>query len=196
LIRRGKTDNRQSWCWRCGFTPSFGNPFSSSPAAPKTDSPCGYSLPQSPAPSVGRRPSNNNPVDPWVTNSQTGLVKKALFHFCIYTIRQSGVLADILKQGGSGSFKENKKWSTGRALFEQAMKADMLLPVVFAAGESVSGLIFWAVIDSLEIESLGRVRHTTTFRFVGLRPIKSRPRLSSLKLRRTGKQLSDEFIRP
>jgi hypothetical protein len=123
-------------------------------------------------------------------------MKTDLSPYCIYTIRQSDVVADLLKKGGRGSLKENKKWATAQALLEQAKKEGTRLPVVFAAGECIRGLIYWAVITNVEVKPHGPYHATTTFSFSGLRRIASRPPLSSLTLRSTGKQLSDHFIRP
>ena len=111
--------------------------------------------------------------------------------FTIYTIRRSGDLDDLATKGGTGHFTERKKWTSALGLFEQAKRTSTRLPVIFAAGECIDGLIYWAVITELSADA-----QTTTYSFTELRPLDSKPPLSSLRLRSTGAPLSDSFIRP
>jgi hypothetical protein len=118
-------------------------------------------------------------------------MKTQLSQFTIYTIRRSHDLKAICASGGSGQFTERKRWTSALDLFDESKRAGTQLPVVFAAGECVEGLIYWAVITELSADAQG-----TTYRFAGLRALKAKPRLSSLRLRSTGAPLSDSFIRP
>jgi hypothetical protein len=69
--------------------------------------------------------------------------------FCIYTILHSDKLKRFCRDGGTGKFTENRKWITALELLERAEKANEQLPLVFAAAESVSGLIYWGVIKGV-----------------------------------------------
>ena len=116
--------------------------------------------------------------------------------FCIYTILHSDKLKHFCRDGGTGKFTENKKWTTALALWERAEKANEQLLLIFAAAESVSRLIYWAVIANLR-PGLSTKPDITTINFAGLKPIGGKPRFhSSLRLRSTRKQLSNNFIRP
>ena len=116
--------------------------------------------------------------------------------FCIYTILHSDKLKHFCRDGGTGKFTENKKWATATALWERAEKANEQLPLVFAAAQSVSRLIYWGVITNLR-PGPSTKPDSTTISFTGLKPIRGKPRFhSSLRLRSTRKQLSDSFIRP
>lgn len=111
--------------------------------------------------------------------------------FTIYTIRRSSDLDAICASGGSGQFTERKKWTSALGLFDEAKRTGTQLPVVFAAGECVDGLIYWAVVTELSADA-----QSTTYSFAELRALDANPPLSSLRLRSTGAPLSDSFIRP
>jgi len=116
-----------------------------------------------------------------------------LSDFAIYTIRNSRELEKAHKSGGKCQFTEKKKWVEGLGLLEQAKRSDRQLPIIFAAAETItsSGLIYWALITDLKTSE-----NSTTVSFENLQPFDSQRQLSSLKLKRTGKPLSDNFIRP
>jgi hypothetical protein len=117
--------------------------------------------------------------------------------FCIYTIRHSRNLASDHEQGGSGKFTERKRWTGALGLLDRARKVGQQLPIVFAAGETIDGVIYSAFIDDLDVSQADECRNgTTTIRFSGLRPLPKKRPLSSLRLKSSGQQLSDGFIRP
>jgi len=116
--------------------------------------------------------------------------------FCIYTILHSDKLKRFCRHGGTGKFTENRKWTTALELWRRAEKANEQLPLIFAAAESVSGLIYWGVITNLR-PGPSTKPDSTAISFTGLKPNRGkRRRLSSLRLRSTRKQLSNNFIRP
>ena len=115
--------------------------------------------------------------------------------FCICTILHSDKLEHFCRDGGIGKFTENKKCTATLALWERAENAHEQLRLMFAAAQSVSRLIYWAVITNLR-PGLSTKPDSTPISFTGLKPIGGKPHLhSSLRLRSTRKQLSDNFIR-
>lgn len=115
--------------------------------------------------------------------------------FCVYTIRHTQELNILFEQGGTGEFSENKKWVTGKQLFEEARLTQERMPVVFAAAELIDGLIYYAWLTDIEIQNNGHVSYTI-YKFEGLTPISYRPSLNVLRLKRTGEPLAENFIRP
>ena len=119
-----------------------------------------------------------------------------LSEFCIYTILHSDKLEQFYRDGGTGKFTEKKKWAAALALLERAGKANEQLPLIFAAAQSVSRLIYWGVITNLR-PGLNTKPDSTTISFTGLKPIRGKQRIhNSLRLRSTRKELSKDFIKP
>lgn len=113
--------------------------------------------------------------------------------FCVYTMLHSAKLAAQMRTGGTHQLTERKAWRTGHLLWDQARRSGELMPVVFSAAEADKGLIYWAIIDNIEIDDVTR---ETTCTYSDLRAItQDRPK-SSLRLRRTGNPLSEDSIRP
>lgn len=67
------------------------------------------------------------------------------------------------------------------------------MPVIFASADVTDGLIYYAMLSSVEIDE---VVSTTRYEFTDLTPIHGEYLLSSLRLRSTNRPLSDDFIRP
>ena len=136
--------------------------------------------------------SGNNLPQPTIMKAK----QLPLSDFCIYTILHSDKLKLIFRNGGTDKFTENKKWATALALWERAEKANEQLPLIFAAAQSVSRLIYWGVITNLRPGPSTKAE-STTINFTGLKPIRGKPRFhNSLRLRSTRKALSDKFIKP
>lgn len=115
---------------------------------------------------------------------------------CVYTMRHSDDLRRIAATSGKGVFTENKSWKSGSEIFGWASAKGERVPIIFSAAERESGLIYWALLTDVDLEPAsedGKVR--TTYAFESLRPIEPPQRQSSLRLR-TGRQLSDSYIRP
>jgi hypothetical protein len=116
---------------------------------------------------------------------------KGLLDFAIYTIRRSSDLRELAARQGKGKFTEKKKWATGLRLFEQAKQRGEHLPIIFAGGERIDGLLYWAIVTDLQSSG-----ESTSYSFANLRRLRSKPSLSSLTLKSTSKPLSNDFIRP
>lgn len=119
-------------------------------------------------------------------------MSKPLADKCVYTIRHSSELHAAYKRGGDGSFIERKRWVTAVSLLEKAQIEGFNFPIVFAPGEFIDGLHFWAHIESLSITS----DDFTEVHYSGLTPIPEKPPLSSLRLVSSGEPLRNDFLRP
>lgn len=116
---------------------------------------------------------------------------------CIYTMRHSDDLARCARSGGAGEFQERRAWVTGSALFTASVAAGETMPILFSAADNDSGLIYWAHLDRVEVEANDDDGNgSTTYTFSDLAAIAPARPLSALRLRRTGKPLSDNYIRP
>ena len=116
--------------------------------------------------------------------------------FCIYTIRSSRTLTDDLERG-SGEFTEHKRWVGALGLLDRAKKTGQRLPLVFAHGECIDAVRYSAVIDDLDVSTADeRGNGTTTICFSDLRRLRTKQPLSALRLKSSGRPLSDDFIRP
>jgi len=116
-----------------------------------------------------------------------------LSSFCVYTMRHSAQLDAQAKTSGPYVLTEGKTWTTGHLLWGQARRSGELMPLIFSAAEDDTGLIYWATIDDITLDE----EHRTTFcAYSNLKAITSAPPLSSLRLRSTGRPLSEDFIRP
>jgi hypothetical protein len=65
------------------------------------------------------------------------------------------------------------------------------MPLIFSAAESDRGLIYWAFIDDIAVDE-GR----TTCRYSSLQSIREKKGLSTLRLKSSGRPMSDDYIRP
>ena len=131
------------------------------------------------------------------TNTVPAVSTSGDFPFSIYTIRGSRFLAADHKNGGAGEFTENKRWTSALGFLDSARKAGQRLPLLFAAGESIRGVIYFAYIDDLFVSPPDENGNgTTKVRFSALRPLRPKHPLSSLILRSSGEPLSDYFIKP
>jgi len=115
--------------------------------------------------------------------------------YCIYTIRQSDWLDERYQVNRAGTVTEGKSWKTGQELFNAAQADGETMPVVFAAAESITGLIYWAKLTSIAIKESGTGAETT-YTFTDLTPIGPGHDLSELTLRESRRPLSDNYIRP
>ena len=114
--------------------------------------------------------------------------------YCIHTFRHSD---DLRKQQhqeeGSHILTERKAWMTGRQLWARAEQAEARMPILFSGADAHTGIICWAIIDDITIHPETR---ETTCSYSALRPITPPKALSALRLRSTGRQVSDDLIRP
>ena len=115
-----------------------------------------------------------------------------LSSYCIHTFRHSGQLQKQEAEGGRHTLTEHKVWKAGSQLWAEAMRIGEEMPVIFSAADTDSGLIYWATIDDITVDYDKR---QTTCSYSNLRPIEPQKPRSALRLR-TGRQLSDNLIRP
>jgi hypothetical protein len=114
------------------------------------------------------------------------------YQYCVYTIKHSTKVENILRSGNAGFFKERRSWRGAKRMLLDASKEQQKLPIVFAAAESTENLIAAGYIDEIVIDG-----ETTTYFFSELRQFSQpQPRKTDLKLRSTGKYLSVDYIRP
>jgi uncharacterized protein YeaO (DUF488 family) len=126
-------------------------------------------------------------------SSETG----DIFPYSIYTIRHSRDLAVDYNHGKQGKFTENKRWTSAVDFLSQARKAGQKLPILFAAGESIDGAIYFAFIDEIVVSPLDENGNgSTAIRFSELKKLHRKLPLSALRLKSSGKPLSEDFIRP
>jgi hypothetical protein len=81
----------------------------------------------------------------------------SLSPFCVYTIRHSRDLSKIMIAGGSGQHTEKKRWTSAQGLLDAARKSGRRLPVIFAAGENIDGLIYWAQLPTFTLTTEGHL---------------------------------------
>jgi hypothetical protein len=114
---------------------------------------------------------------------------------CIYTLLHSRTLRDQTKEGGRHELTEhNKPWRRGSQLWAEAERAGDRMAIVFAgADDTEPGLIYWAIIDDITIDEDNR---STTCTYTNLHPIRPPKPLSALRLLKSGRQMSDNDIRP
>jgi hypothetical protein len=116
-----------------------------------------------------------------------------LSSFCIYTMRHSAELHAQARTSKAHLLTEGKAWTTGHLLWDQARRSGELMPLIFSAAEDDTGLICWATINDITIDEEDR---TTTCTYLNLKAITPARPKSSLRLRSTGRPLSEDFIRP
>jgi hypothetical protein len=121
------------------------------------------------------------------------MVMTRLSSYCIYTIRHSNALLMQAEQGGAHTLTERTTWTTGSQLWAEAKRSGERMPLVLSGADVETGLIYWACIDEITVDT---EMASTTCCYSDLRPIVPvRPR-SALRLRASGRQLSEDFIRP
>ena len=67
------------------------------------------------------------------------------------------------------------------------------MPVVFASAEKTDKLLYYAFVNSVEVD---HERSVTRYGFTNLTPIEDHYPLSTLRLRSSNRPLSDNFIMP
>jgi hypothetical protein len=108
-------------------------------------------------------------------------------------MRHSAKLHAQVKTSRAHVLTEGKAWATGHLLWDQARRSGEVMALIFSAAEDDAGLIYWATIDDITI---GEDDRTTICTYSNLKPITPARTQSSLRLRSTGRPLSEDFIRP
>lgn len=111
--------------------------------------------------------------------------------FCIYTIRQSGELHEISKNGGAAELTEGKPWTEAKKLLGKAQRDNLWMPILFAAAEKTEKLIYYA-----ELTNITPRRNGTTYSFTRLTLIDGRFPETRLTLKSTGRRIHPNFIKP
>lgn len=114
---------------------------------------------------------------------------------CVYTMRKRDKLDFIYLSGGTDTISENKNWKTCYSLFMEAKERQKKMPILFSAADESSGLIYYALLESITINKEHGI-YRTTYSFSHLTPLTDTQPRSSLVLHSTGKPLSNNYIRP
>lgn len=115
---------------------------------------------------------------------------------CVYTIAHSETLAAAAKAGDVKVFREGRRWATARRLLGATRRLGLRVPVVFAAAEDTTHLIYTGWLDKITLGGIG-ARPATTFCVSGLRPIRAKqPKKTSLVVASTGARIPASHIRP
>ena len=115
--------------------------------------------------------------------------------FCVYTIIHVDELKRVHRDGGAGSFTENKRWVTGAQLLKEAQVAGQRMAVIFADAATTAELLYYAWLTEIELlddDSRGPTRYS----FEDLTPIHPSLPKSTLLLKSSGQPLNDNYIRP
>ena len=120
-----------------------------------------------------------------------GIMDRSLSDNCIYTIADAKGLAKAAIGGGAVSFAEKKAWVTGFSLWQAAAAAHLQMPVLFADATDCSRLLYWGLLEKIQIE-----RDGTKYSVDRIRKLKGSHRPQELVLRSTRKTIAPGFIRP
>lgn len=124
-------------------------------------------------------------------------MSKAIYPVSVYTVRRKKDLDQWASAGVAFTFRENKRWVSMAAHLERATNADAALPILFAAGESIDGVIYEGRLTRLVLsEARSDDAEFSEITVTSLRRIRPKRPLSDLRLISTGRPLSDSFIRP
>ncbi|MGA9772736.1 MAG: hypothetical protein WBV94_27150 [Blastocatellia bacterium] len=118
--------------------------------------------------------------------------KLLISDYSVYAIRHTDELKAKFQDGGKGVFIEKRRWVDGSKLFYKAKREQKLMPVIFGRAEIDSSLIFYAMLESIQVDDEAQ---TTTYTFTGLTRIKKPLPLRTLIKKNDGKPLSDDYIR-
>ena len=135
----------------------------------------------------------------WTPGEEGGSMegKPALSRYCVYTIRHTADLDNVYEnEGGSGEFAENRKWVQGEELFREAERNGEKMPILFAPAEKDGGLVYRAILTSVEVAGSDPEKGMTRYVFTDLAKLKQEPPKSSLVKKSNNKPLSDDYIRP
>lgn len=116
--------------------------------------------------------------------------------YCVYTILHSEKLHAACEKGGKGVFKEETNWKSGFELMQESMEENQILPIIFAAAESTSKLLYWGRLVDIKIEQPSEKSFKTTYKFEALKRIEKGHVKTDLILRSSGRNISEGYIRP
>lgn len=110
---------------------------------------------------------------------------------CINMALNSRELREQAHAGGQQRLIDHRNWVTGRQLLAEARRADERMPILFSSLEEHGNLIYWAVIDDITIDD----GTGTKCSYSDLREITPVRQRSELRLRKSKRQLSNNFAR-
>lgn len=111
---------------------------------------------------------------------------------CVYTIAHSDRLNFFYHLGGRGELFEGRRWVRAAELFDAAREFRMRLPVIFAAAECPTRLIYHATLDVVRLRATG-----TEYAFSRLTAFPSpQPLKTSLINDLTGEPIPKSYMRP
>jgi hypothetical protein len=115
---------------------------------------------------------------------------------CVYTIAHTDTLAHAHQAGGIATFHEGRRWATAEQLLAVARNQGLRVPVVFAAAEYTTDLIYFGWLEAVVLGTEGAA-HRTTFLVSGLTPCrKPFPKKTSLVVASTGRSIPSSHMRP
>ena len=95
--------------------------------------------------------------------------KAALSRYCVYTIRHTDDLNNVYEnEDGSGEFTENNRWVQGEKLLREAELTGKKVPILFAPAEKDGGLVYRAILISVEFDDSDPETPKTRYRFTDL----------------------------
>jgi hypothetical protein len=75
--------------------------------------------------------------------------------FAAYTMVHSARLAEQHASGGTHTLCEGKRWVTAARLWRESTRQPLPMAVIFSAGETDKGLIYWGCVDSIDVDDDG-----------------------------------------
>lgn len=112
---------------------------------------------------------------------------------CVYTIKHSEEIEELLSSTRQGTFREYKNWSGAKKLFESAQSNSKYFIILFAPAEATWFLHSWAIITDIKIsEDLSY----TDYSFQNLKKIKTEFDKTKLILLSNNQNIDPNFIRP
>jgi hypothetical protein len=112
---------------------------------------------------------------------------------CVYTIKHSDDLNELLLTTKAGTFREYKNWKGAKTLFDESVLSDKKLIIIFSPAESTAYLHSWAIITDIIISTDNKY---TDYSFSGLTKFDFKYKKSDLLLSSSNKNVDPNFIRP
>ncbi len=117
--------------------------------------------------------------------------KGELFRYCIYTIAHLEKLKRAVKQNGTSTFTESRRWTTGHRLLRDANEANLRLLVLFGDANDCSRLLYSATLTDIKMSDGG-----TAYSFENLRRIAGSHSPQELYLHSADRRIAPGYIRP
>lgn len=112
---------------------------------------------------------------------------------CVYTIKHSEDIDELLSSTRQGTFREYRNWSGAKKLFEIAQSSGKQLIILFAPAENTWLIHSWAIITDIIISD---DRIYTDYSFDNLKKFEIEFSKTELILQNTDKNIDPNFIKP